>query len=57
MRIFRKWGQIGQTLLLPTNRMSIKAILLAYLHVKLSYSKDQGQGHTHFNYEFIANGG
>ena len=48
-----KWLQIGQILLLPTNRKLHNVFPLAYLYLTLTHSK--GQGHTHFNYEFLAN--
>ena len=39
-----------QTLLLPTNRDLHMAYLLAYLHLMIAHSKDQCQGHAHFDW-------
>ena len=43
--------RIEQTLQLPTHWKSHTAFPLTYLHLTLTHSKDQGQGHTHFDYE------
>ena len=45
-----------QTLLLPTHRKSYVAFRLVYAHLILTHSKGQGQGHAHFNCEYIPNG-
>ena len=50
MWFFRKRRQLGQTLLLPTNRKSYMAFRLAYLHLTLGHSKGQGQGYTYFDW-------
>ena len=47
---------IGQALQLPTNEKSRKAFPLTYLYFRLTNSKGQGQGHAHFDCEFLANG-
>ena len=51
---WKQW-QIGQTLLLPTNRMSHKTFQLAYLNLNLNHSKGQGQGHAHFVCKYLWN--
>ena len=54
--IYRRRWQIGRTLLLPTYRKSNVAFRLAYLHLILANSKDQGQVHAYFNWKYLANG-
>ena len=40
-------------LLFPTHGMSNEASRLAYLHLTLSHSKDQGQSHVHVDSEYL----
>ena len=51
----RKRQQIGQTLLLPIHKKPHVTFRLAYLHLTLAHSKDQGHGHTHFDCEYLTN--
>ena len=45
-----------EILLLPSNRKSYVGIRMACLHLTLTNSKGQCQGHTHFVCEYRANG-
>ena len=53
MWLYRKWRQIGRTLLLPTNIKTSMTFWLAYLHLTLGHTKDQGQ--AYFDWEYLAN--
>ena len=37
-------------------KVANKAFSLAYLHMTLSHSKHEGQGHVQFNCQYLANG-
>ena len=48
--------KIRQQLLLPSNMKSYLGVRLAYLHLALTNSKGEYQGHAHFDFEYLENG-
>ena len=54
--ISRKRWQIGQILLLPTNRKTDAASPLLQLDLTLAHYNGHGQGHVHFHCEYVTNG-
>ena len=47
---------MSQQLLLPSNMKSYVGVQLTYLHLTLTISKGQSQGHAHFDDEYLGNG-
>ena len=54
-RISHKRWPIGQTLILPTQRIAC-GLSTGNLHLTLGYSKGKCQGRAHFDCEYLANG-
>ena len=51
--VIYKWLKITQKFQLPSNIKSYMGFRLAYRHLTLTTSKGQGQGHVHFDDEYI----
>ena len=53
MRIICNWRLTGWTLQFPSSSKSCISFRLTYLHLTLAHSKAQGQGHPHFDCEYL----